>query len=74
MILGRAMNSTVNGTIGVFPQQPIANDIALGDLDNMAPCQKAVKTYANMTPDFWKYSLSRTVASGNMTVTLLNYL
>lgn len=47
VILGRALDSTVNGTIVILPQQPIANNVALGTSENVAPCQNAVKTYVD---------------------------
>jgi hypothetical protein len=46
VVLGRAMNSTVNGLVCIHPDRPIANNDALGS-DIIAPTQRSVKSYAD---------------------------
>lgn len=46
VIVGKALNSTINGLISVRAAEPIALNTALGT-DDVAPSQGAVKTYAD---------------------------
>lgn len=46
VMVATALNSTVNGSIFVHPEQPVALDVALAaNSDLVSPSQKAIKTY-----------------------------